>query len=154
MSKIELICIGNLKFKELNRLESDYTKKIGHMVGFQLRCLKEVKFNDEEKVKIRETQMILETLDKKDFVILLDVEGKSFDSIAFSNYLSDKLSYFSGKIVFVIGGFSGVAQPLLQRANLRLSFSPMTMAHDVFRIVFLEQLYRALTIMKGMTYHR
>jgi len=154
MKKIELICIGNLKFKGLKIFEEDFAKKLNFFVDFKTKNLKEVKLKNEDLLREKEGKMILESINIKDFVIALDKYGKKMDSIGFARFLSDKISFFSGRIVFLIGGFVGLSKSLDNRINLKLSFSDMTFSHDIFRIVFLEQLYRAFTIIKGIKYHR
>jgi len=115
MKKIELICFGDLKFKELIELEKNYLKKLKYFA---------------------------------------DKKGKGFSSKEFSIWLSDKISYFQGKIVFLIGGHYGLSSSLDKNINQKISFSKMTFPHDLFRIIFFEQLYRSFTIEKGITYHR
>ncbi|MCP5106225.1 MAG: 23S rRNA (pseudouridine(1915)-N(3))-methyltransferase RlmH [bacterium] len=154
MKKIELISVGDLKFKELKELEKQYVQKIGRFVSFSSRSIKDVKIQDEGQKKKKEGEAMLQLLDPRDFVIGLDQYGKKMDSVKFANFLSDKLSYGADKIVFLIGGHSGLSGLLDGRINKKLSFSDMTFAHDLFRVLFLEQLYRAFTIMKGIKYHR
>lgn len=154
MKKIVSVAVGDLKFKELKELEKKYLKKIDRFVTFETINLKDINIRDEDVKKQKEGQMMLDKLDKKDFVIALDEKGKKMDSLTFSRFLSEKLSYHPGRIVFLIGGHAGLSPSLAGRIDIKLSFSDMTFAHDIFRILFLEQLYRAFTIMKGMTYHR
>ncbi|MCK5057584.1 MAG: 23S rRNA (pseudouridine(1915)-N(3))-methyltransferase RlmH [Candidatus Aminicenantes bacterium] len=154
MKKIVIVSVGDLKFKELKELEKKYIKKISHFIKLETVNLKDVAVRDEEIKKKKEGQMMLNLLEKRDFVIACDEKGKQMDSLTFSRFLSEKLSYHPGRIVFLIGGHSGLSSLLNDRINLKLSFSHMTFAHDIFRILFLEQLYRAFTIMKGITYHR
>lgn len=154
MKKIELVCIGNLKFKELKYLEENFIKKINFFVDFKVKNLKEIKLKNEDILIEKEGKMILESLNVKDFVIALDENGKKMNSIEFAKFLSDKISFYSGRIVFLIGGFAGLSKILDDRIDFKLSFSDMTFSHDLFRIVFLEQLYRAFTIIKGIKYHR
>ena len=154
MKKVELISVGQLKFKELKELEKLYTQKINHFTTFTSRSLKDVKTRDEEQKKKREGEMMIQLLDPKDFVIALDQYGKKMDSLKFAGFLSDKLAYGSDKVVFLIGGHAGLADSLDPRIDFKLSFSDMTFGHDVFRVLFLEQLYRAFTIIKGIKYHR
>jgi len=154
MKKIQLICVGDLKFKELKELEKKYVKKINFFAGFTLRNTKEIKSKDEKLKRKKEGQLILELLDNRDFVIGLDQYGKKMDSLEFSRFLSDKISRHPDRIVFLIGGHSGLAKELDSRIDFKLSFSDMTVAHDIFRILFLEQLYRAFTIARGIKYHR
>jgi 23S rRNA (pseudouridine1915-N3)-methyltransferase len=98
--------------------------------------------------------MFLREIQPKDFVIALDERGKKMDSLRFAAFLGEKISYHPGRLVFLIGGFAGFAPAVAARADQALSFSEMTFAHDIFRIVFLEQVYRAMTIIHGITYHR
>jgi 23S rRNA (pseudouridine1915-N3)-methyltransferase len=154
MKKIELICIGNLKFKELKLLEENFIKKINFFVDFKVKNLKEIKLKNENILMEKEGKMILESLNVKDFVIALDENGKKMNSMGFAKFLSDKISFYSGRTVFLIGGFAGLSKILDDRIDFKLSFSDMTFSHDLFRIVFLEQLYRVFTIIKGIKYHR
>ena len=154
MKKIELFSVGELKFKELKELEKQYSQKINHFVPFTAKNLKDFKIQDEEQKKKKEGEMMLKLLAPKDFVIALDQNGKKMDSVKFADFLSDKLAYHSDRIVFLIGGHSGLSNALAPRIDFKLSFSDMTVAHDIFRILFLEQLYRAFTIIKGIKYHR
>jgi 23S rRNA (pseudouridine1915-N3)-methyltransferase len=154
MKKIELISVGELKFKELKELEKLYTDKINHFTAFTSRNLKDVKIQDEEQKKKKEGEMMSQLLEPKDFVIALDQYGKKMDSLKFAAYLSDKISYGPDRIIFLIGGHAGLSPALDQRIDFKLSFSDMTFGHDVFRVLFLEQLYRAFTIIKGIKYHR
>tara|TARA_B110000971_G_scaffold208479_1_gene233652 strand:+ start:300 stop:575 length:276 start_codon:yes stop_codon:yes gene_type:complete len=88
-----------------------------------------------------------------DQVVLLDEEGKSFSSVDFSNFLNQKLLYDSKKLVFVVGGAFGLSEEVYKRANSKLSLSKMTFSHQMIRLIFKEQLYRAFTILKGEKYH-
>jgi 23S rRNA (pseudouridine1915-N3)-methyltransferase len=154
MKKIELICIGDLKFKGLKEVEQMYIDKINYFSKLGIRKLKDVK-NQDEKIKIKkEGQMILSVLEKRDFVIALDQYGKKMDSITFSHLISDKIINYPHRIVFLIGGHAGLSKELDPYINLKISFSDMAFAHDIFRILFLEQLYRAFTIIKKIKYHR
>jgi 23S rRNA (pseudouridine1915-N3)-methyltransferase len=154
MKKVELICIGDLKFKALKEMEQLYTKKINFFTPFTIRSIKDVKASD-DSIKIKkEGQAILESLDKKNYIIALDQRGKKMNSIDFSRLLSDKISWHPDGVTFLIGGHAGLSNVLDNHIDLKLSFSEMTFAHDIFRILFLEQLYRAFTISKGIKYHR
>lgn len=154
MKKVELISVGELKFKELKELEKFYVQKINYFVTFASRSLKDIKIQDEELRKKKEGEMMNQLLDTKDFVIALDQHGKKMDSIKFARFLEDKLAYGTDRVVFLIGGHVGLSEALDPHIHFKLSFSDMTFGHDVFRILFLEQLYRAFTIIKGIKYHR
>lgn len=154
MKKVELISVGELKFKELKELEKLYIQKINYFVSFTSRSLKDVKIQDEDQKKKREGEVMGQLLDPKDFVIALDQYGKKMDSLKFARFLEDKLAYGTDRVVFLIGGHAGLSEVLDPHINFKISFSDMTFGHDVFRILFLEQLYRAFTIIKGIKYHR
>jgi len=154
MGKIELICVGALKFKDLQNLEQYYLKKIGYFVKLKPVIIKDIRLPDEDIRKQKEGEAMTELLQEKDLVIALDEKGRTMDSTGFARWLDDKLSHHPGRIVFLIGGHAGLSAALDQRIDLKLSFSALTFGHDIFRILFLEQLYRAFTIIKGLTYHR
>jgi 23S rRNA (pseudouridine1915-N3)-methyltransferase len=154
MKTIELLCSGDLKFKSLQELEKKYLQNINYFVKFSIKKIKEIKHQEETFVSEKETAMFLKEIKDKDYVIVLDKGGKKMDSPQFAKFLEQKISYHPGRLVFLIGGFVGCTDRLRQRANQNISFSDLTFAHDIFRIVFLEQLYRALTIIHGIKYHR
>jgi 23S rRNA (pseudouridine1915-N3)-methyltransferase len=154
MKTIELLCSGDLKFKSLQELEKKYLQNINYFVKFSIKKIKELKHQEETFVREKETAMFLEEIKDKDYVIVLDKGGKRMDSPQFAKFLEQKISYHPGRLVFLIGGFAGFTDRLRQRFNQNISFSDLTFAHDIFRIVFLEQVYRALTIIHGIKYHR
>jgi len=154
MKTIELLCSGELKFKGLRELENKYLQNINYFVKFSIKKIKEIKQQEEAFVKEKESAQFLARIHDKDFVIALDQDGKKMDSLQFASFLQQKISYHPGRLVFLIGGFAGFSDRLRQRCNQLISFSALTFAHDIFRIVFLEQVYRALTIQHGIKYHR
>lgn len=109
----------------------------------------EIKVKDKEK----ESQDILKQIKPNDFVVLLDVQGEFMDSLEYSKYL-EKLENEAKDIVFVIGGSYGVSDSVKQRANKLLSFSKMTFPHELFRLMFFEQLYRAYSLKNNKKYHK
>lgn len=109
----------------------------------------EIKVKDKEK----ESQDILKQIKPSDFVVLLDVQGEFMDSFEYSKYL-EKLENEAKDIVFVIGGSYGVSVSVKQRANKLLSFSKMTFPHELFRLMFFEQLYRAYSLKNNKKYHK
>ena len=154
MKAIELVCPGELKFKGLQELEKKYLQNINYYVKFSIKNLKEIRHKEDGFVKEKEGAMLLREIQPKDYVIALDEKGKKMDSLRFAAFLEQKISYHPGRLLFLIGGFAGFAPAVAARADQILSFSDMTIAHDLFRVVFLEQLYRALTIIRGVKYHR
>ena len=154
MKKIDLICIGDQKHRGLKELEKKYIQKINFFTPFFIKNVKQVKSKNEDSTKQKEGKKVLEHIGKKDFVIAFDQYGKKMDSIEFARLLSDKIFYQTDGVIFLIGGHSGLSNLLDNRIDLKISFSDMTIAHDIFRIVFLEQLYRAFTLIKKIKYHR
>lgn len=105
------------------------------------------------KGKEKESQDILKQIKPSDFVVLLDVQGEFMDSLEYSKYL-EKLENEAKDIVFVIGGSYGISDSVKQRANKLLSFSKMTFPHELFRLMFFEQLYRAYSLKNNKNYHK
>jgi len=97
--------------------------------------------------------MILKHIELNDKVVLLDEKGKQFTSVAFSEYIAKKIMSSHKRMIFVIGGPYGFSERIYQRANNKISLSTMTFSHQMIRLIFVEQLYRAMTILKGEPYH-
>jgi 23S rRNA (pseudouridine1915-N3)-methyltransferase len=154
MNVIELVTPGELKFKGLQELEKKYLQNINYYVKFSVKKIKETRHREERFVREKEGAMFLREIQPRDYVVALDEKGKKMDSLRFAAFLEQKISYHPGRLLFLIGGFAGFAPVVAARADQALSFSDMTIAHDIFRVVFLEQLYRALTIIRGVKYHR
>lgn len=114
--------------------------------------LKQTKSLTEEQQKVREGELILEKILPSDTVVLLDEHGKQFRSIELADWLQRK-QLNSRRLVFVIGGPYGFSQEVYKRANEQISLSPLTFSHQMVRLVFTEQIYRACTIIKGEPYH-
>lgn len=114
--------------------------------------LKQTKSLTEEQQKVREGELILEKIQPSDTVVLLDEHGKQFRSIELADWLQRK-QQTSRRLVFVIGGPYGFSQEVYKRANEQISLSPLTFSHQMVRLVFTEQIYRACTIIKGEPYH-
>jgi 23S rRNA (pseudouridine1915-N3)-methyltransferase len=154
MKAIDLVCPGELKFKGLRELEKKYLQNINYYVKFSIKNVKEIRHKEDGYVREKEGALLLAEARPGDYVVALDEKGKKMDSLRFAAFLQEKISYHPGRLLFLIGGFAGFAPAVAARADLLLSFSDMTVAHDIFRVVFLEQLYRALTIIRGVKYHR
>jgi 23S rRNA (pseudouridine1915-N3)-methyltransferase len=154
MNVIELVTPGELKFKGLQELEKKYLQNINYYVKFSVKKIKETRHREERFVREKEGAMFLREIQPRDCVVALDERGRKMDSRRFAAFLEEKISYQPGRLVFLVGGFAGLAPAVSARADQVLSFSDMTFAHDIFRILFLEQLYRALTIIHGQPYHR
>ncbi len=156
MMKIKLICVGKTNFNFLKSGEEEYSKRLAHYCSYariDIPELKQVKSFSQEEIKLREGELILSKIQSGEYVILLDDKGKSFNSIAFANHLEKKALHGSSAITFVIGGAYGFSHAVYAKADEQISLSEMTFSHQIIRLIFLEQLYRAFTIIKGEKYH-
>ena len=155
--KIQIIHAGEFKEKYLREAAAEYTKRIAPMAEISDVFVKERIINtptEIEKALEDEGREILSKIDDRAFVIALCVEGQGLSSEELAKTLekSTVMSYPSTS--FIIGSSHGLSESVKKRANLRLSFSKMTFPHQLMRVILLEQIYRALTILKGTTYHK
>lgn len=135
---------------------NEYQKRIRNYLSLDLveiPDLKNTRNLSPEKVKENEGKQIFQQLQKGDFVVLLDEKGKEFTSRQFADFMQARMLSSIKRIVFVTGGAWGFSREIYKRADLSLSLSKMTFPHQLVRLIFLEQLYRALTILKGEPYH-
>ncbi len=133
-----------------------YRQRLVHYTDFQIRDLPDLKNSGswpEKKIKEEEGKAILKAIDPQDFVVLLDERGQHLGSVAFAGLLEKQQHRSIPAMLFVIGGPYGFAEQVYQRADLELSLSSMTFSHQLVRLIFLEQLYRAFTIIRGEAYH-
>lgn len=154
--KITLLVVGKTAFPFINEGIALYEKRLGHYVNYarvEIPELKGVQALSQEQIKEREGELILKNIRNTDDVVLLDERGSIFSSIEWARHLEKKMVFEGKDIVFVIGGAYGFSQKVYQRANSRISLSKMTFSHQIIRVIFLEQLYRAFTIIKGGPYH-
>jgi 23S rRNA (pseudouridine1915-N3)-methyltransferase len=153
---IKLISIGKTDDKSLDILIQTYTKRLKHYINFEFVIIPDIKNRKHlnfEQQKAQEGQLLLKNIQTSDFVVLLDENGKNFTSVEFSNYLSKKMLSGTKQLVFIIGGPYGFSEKVYQRANQKISLSKMTFSHQMVRLFFVEQLYRAFTILKNEPYH-
>ncbi|MBL7816205.1 MAG: 23S rRNA (pseudouridine(1915)-N(3))-methyltransferase RlmH [Saprospiraceae bacterium] len=153
--KIELWVIGKTTFKYLDEGIGLYEKRLKHYTNFELVVIPDVKNPplSSEALKIKEGESILNKLNKEDFLILLDENGKQQTSVDFSKFIDNQQVNATKRMVFQIGGAYGFSEAVYARANQKLSLSKMTFSHQMIRLFFVEQLYRAFTIIKGEKYH-
>ena len=154
--KITLLCIGKTDDKYIQEGIEKYIKRLKHYISFQILILpdvKNVKNLSEAQQKEKESELFNKNIQPSDFVVLLDEHGKEFRSLEFSDFLEKKMVASVQHMVFLIGGPYGFALDLKQRANSAVSLSKMTFSHQMVRLFFVEQVYRAFTIMKGEPYH-
>ena len=153
--KTELILVGKTTNKHFVACINDYVERIGHYMPFSITTipeLKNAKSLSEDQQKEREGELIMKQLQASDTVVLLDEHGSQMRSIEFATWLQ-KMQNSARRLVFVIGGPYGFSPALYQRANQKISLSPMTFSHQMVRLVFTEQIYRACTMLKGEPYH-
>lgn len=153
--KTLLIQVGKTLNKHFAVGIADYVERISHYMPFDVNTLPELKSTkslSEQQQKEREGEKILQLLQPSDTVVLLDERGASHTSVEFAAWLQKK-QQTARRLVFVIGGPYGFSEAVYQRANEKLSLSPMTFSHQMVRLIFVEQVYRACTIIKGEPYH-
>ena len=153
--KIHLFMIGSTSDPRLQSLIDEYRQRLTHYVPFELVVIpdiKNAKSLSQEQLKTAEGEALLARLTPSMDVILLDEHGREFRSIEYADYLQKKMS--SGKdLALVIGGAYGFSPAVYQRANGKLSLSQMTFSHQMIRLMAIEQIYRAMTILRGEPYH-
>ena len=153
--KTVLTVVGKTTNKNIVACINDYVERIGHYMPFTLNVIPELKNTkslSEQQQKEREGELILGTLQAGDVVVLLDEHGRELRSVDFARWLGRK-QLSARRLVFVIGGPYGFSPAVYQRADEQLSLSKMTFSHQMVRLVFTEQLYRACTIIRGEPYH-
>ena len=153
--KTILILVGKTTDKHFQAGISDYVERIGHYMPFDIVTIPELKNTknlSEEQQKTMEGELILKQLQPSDTLLLLDEHGKELRSIELAKWLEQK-QQTARRLVFVIGGPYGFSEAVYSRANEKLSLSRLTFSHQMVRLVFTEQIYRACTIIKGEPYH-
>lgn len=150
---MELWWLGKTNLKYLQPGITDYLTRIQHFHRLDLREFTPVKVKRKEDQSIFDDQSLLKQIDVRDLVILLDESGEQMSSHHFARFLDSILSKPVRKIIFIIGGAYGFGDSMRQRGDHFLSLSSMTFTHDMVRLIFLEQLYRAFTIKNNLPYH-
>jgi 23S rRNA (pseudouridine1915-N3)-methyltransferase len=154
--QVTLLCIGKTGKKFLEDGEQEYLKRLRHYIPFQLQIIpdiKQAKNLSVSQIKHKEGELILEKIGPTDSLILLDENGKEYSSVEFSTYLQDQFNRGGKQICFVVGGPYGFSDAVYQRSNGMVSLSQMTFSHQMIRLFFIEQVYRAMTILKNEPYH-
>jgi 23S rRNA (pseudouridine1915-N3)-methyltransferase len=154
--KIRLLLIGKTTSESLLSGIDDYMKRLKRYVKFEIEYVqqpKNIKNLSSEQIKKYESEQLMTRITNSDYVILLDEVGKELGSRQFSEFIRKKMNESLRYMVFVIGGAYGCSSFLKERANLILSLSKMTFSHQLVRLIFMEQLYRAFTIIRNEPYH-
>ena len=153
--KTTLVLIGKTVNKHFIANINDYCERISHYMPFDINVIPEIKNTKnltEQQQKEREGEMILKSVNTSDTVVILDEHGVDFRSVEFASWLQKKQNT-ARRLVFVVGGPYGFSQAVYKRANEKISLSKMTYSHQMVRVIFTEQIYRACTIIKGEPYH-
>ena len=154
--KITLLTIGKTEDKYLLEGLDIYLKRLKHYISFKILEIPELKGTkslSREQQKSKEAELIFKNIHSSDHVILLDEKGQEFSSKQFSNFLNKKMVGGQQHLVFIVGGPYGFSEEIYLRSNEKISLSRMTYSHQMIRLLFTEQLYRAYTILKGEPYH-
>lgn len=154
--KICLLVIGKTDADYIRAGIGEYEKRLTRYLAYEMKVLPDVKNSKnmtEALQKEKEGEMILEQLQPGDVVVLLDENGKQYSSVGFSEFLAQKMLNGVKRLVFVVGGPYGFSERVYARGDDKISLSKMTFSHQMVRMIFAEQLYRAMTIIKGEPYH-
>ncbi len=154
--KLCLLMVGETDDNDLKVAIDRYLKRLGHYCTLEtcvIRPPKKFKKLSSDALKTAEGKLILEHLSAQDMLIMLDEKGKQFSSVAFAEKLQKWLNGGSKRLVFLIGGAYGFSEEVYKRADSKLALSSMTLTHQMVRLFFAEQLYRAFTILKNEKYH-
>lgn len=153
---IELWCIGKMQFDFVSKGVEEFFGRIKHYCTINAVYVGGNKQNTGDNpqiVKDKEGEIILKKLNSGDHLILLDENGIEMNSIVFAGFIERKMIHGNKKLIFLIGGAFGFSQKIYDRANEKISLSRMTFSHQLIRLIFAEQLYRAFTIIKNEKYH-
>lgn len=149
---ITLICIGKTIVAHVRDSMAEYVNRLHHYCKFRIIEAERGKGNESE-IRKREESILLKFVEERDHLVLLDETGKEFSSSQFAQFIGRHQNAGTRNLVFVIGGAYGFSENIHKRANAKVSLSKMTFPHQLVRVIFLEQLYRAFTILNGEKYH-
>jgi 23S rRNA (pseudouridine1915-N3)-methyltransferase len=154
--KIKLLCIGKTDSDYISKGLKEYENRLKHYISFESVYIPDIKNSknlSENQQKEKEGELIKNQVKDTDYIVLLDERGKDFSSVEFSKFIEKQMVSGSKGLIFVIGGPYGFSKDMYERANAKISLSKMTFSHQMVRLIFTEQLYRAMTIINGEPYH-
>ena len=154
--KISLVVIGKTDAGYLIEAIEDYKSRLKHYIPFEMEVIPDVKNAknlSEAQQKEKEGEMILKMVQPGDCLVLLDDKGKEYTSMQFSAYIEKKMHTVPKRLVFVVGGPYGFSEAVYGAASEKISLSKMTFSHQMVRLIFVEQIYRAMTILNHEPYH-
>ena len=143
---IKIICVGKIKEKFYRDAIAEYMKRLTKYHKIVIDEVSDSNINQEK-------DLILKHINTKDYIITLEIDGNSMDSLEFASFIDKRLS-INSNITFVIGGSNGLHDDIKKLSNYKLSFSKMTFPHQLFRIILLEQIYRSFRILNNESYHK
>lgn len=153
--KIRILMLGKNKDSYIGEGISDFSKKISSFAELELVYLKDERVHDDvKKILEKEAETLQQAIHSDAYLVVLDDEGKFFTTEQLTNQFTKLKDRGAGKLCFIIGSAHGLSPQVLEKADLVLSLSPLTMNHQIVRLVLLEQLYRVFTIQRGMKYHK
>lgn len=151
-----LIVVGKTTDKRFAAITQEYAERIRHYIPFDIEVIPELKNTkgiSQNEQKQREGELILRSLQTGDYIVLLDEHGSERTSMEFAAWMQKKMSAGPKRLVFIIGGPYGFSENVHKRGNEEISLSRMTLSHQMVRMLFVEQIYRAMTILNGEPYH-
>lgn len=154
--KVVLAVVGKISGGYLQKGIDDYCSRLRHYVPFEIQYVADARNTrslSQDQQKAAEGRNILSSLEAGDYVVLLDEHGRQYTSMEFAKYLERRLAGGGRRLVFVVGGPYGFSPEVYARADEKLSLSAMTFSHEMIRLIFTEQLYRAFTIINNQPYH-
>lgn len=154
--KITLLAIGKTDTKYFIDAIGEYQKRLEHYIPYEMQIIPDLKNTKSltiDQQKEKEGELILKALQPGDYLVLLDERGKEYSSMQFASYIEKKTHTVNKRLVFVIGGPYGFSQAVYDKASEKLTLSRMTFSHQMIRLIFVEQLYRAMTILNNEPYH-
>ncbi len=153
--RVTLLVVGKTTDKRIESMTDDYKSRLSHYIQFDMQVLPELRNTKnltQEQQKEAEGKMILASLSAADMLVLLDEHGKEYRSMEFADYMQ-RLMSAGRNVVFAVGGPYGFSKAVYERADAKLSLSKMTFSHQMVRLFFVEQIYRAMTILRNEPYH-
>ena len=150
---IKIICVGKIKEKFLEEAKNEYKKRISKYQQIEIIEVEDVSLTDTQTILKKEAEKIVKYINKKDYIITLEIEGNQISSNEFAEKIN-KTFIGNSNITFIIGGSFGLDNQIKELSNYKLSFSKMTFPHQLFRVILLEQIYRAFKILHHESYHK
>lgn len=150
---IKILCVGKIKETFFKEAIFEYSKRLSKYITLQIIEVDDINNDNINIILNKEKGLLMKHIAPKDYVITLEIEGKQLSSLEFSKKI-EELQIYNSNIVFIIGGSYGLHQQIKDRADYKLSFSKLTFPHQLFRIILLEQIYRAYKIINNESYHK